>query len=104
MKCPKACDASSRVIDSREVLDGAATRRRRQCRRRSTVPRPAAPAADGWREIVHLRAAIALLQRDDLPTEAGLLAAAALARDWTQCEQLEALAIVFLARPGGADA
>jgi trimethylamine:corrinoid methyltransferase-like protein len=113
MKCPKGCAASSRVIDSREVLAGAATRRRRQCRRcaarfttyeRRSRLREGAPASPDPSEVLHLRAALALHQRGDLPTEARMLTTAALARDWKQCEQIAALVIVILSSTPEAEA
>lgn len=101
MKCPKGCDALSRVIDSRRVLDGAATRRRRECvacgarfttyERRSKPPTPPAasdPAALR-QEILYLRAALAQAKRGELS-----MIDAALAGDWRACAGLCALAIV----------
>lgn len=100
------------MIDSRPVLRGAVVRRRRGCtyclgrfttyeRRTVREPKPAPPDP---REVLHLRAALACYQRGDLPTEAGELAAAALARDWSKCAHLEALVIVILSADRSADA
>lgn len=106
MKCPR-CASETTVIDSREVLAGAAVRRRRVCsgpgcrerfttyERRPGGPKP--PPPDPC-EVLHLRAALALAGRGDLS-----LVEPALARDWKQCEQREALAIVLLSVKRGND-
>lgn len=104
MRCPRACGGETKVINSRRVAFGV-TYRRRECldcgARVTTYERPITrhrppPPADPA-EINHLRAAVTLLQRTDLQSEARALARAALARDWKQCEQIEALALVIIA-------